>query len=87
MDRIHRLGLSQTQKTFYHLIIAEESIDEVIHDRLRQKMQAMYQVLEGDLPQQLAGYWSEDLGIEEEVDFEIVEKHIQKFVFRHDSQT
>ncbi len=87
MDRIHRLGLSQTQKTFYHLIIAEESIDEVVHDRLKQKMQAMHQVLEGDLPQELAGYWSEDLGTEEEVDFEIVEKHIQKFVSRHDSQT
>lgn len=87
MDRIHRLGLSETQKTFYHLIIAEESIDEVVHDRLKQKMQAMHQVLEGDLPRELAGYWSEDLGIEEEVDLELVEKHIQKFVSRYGSQT
>ena len=85
MDRIHRLGLSQKQTTLYHLIIAEESIDEVVHDRLKQKMQSMYQVLEGDLPQELEGYWSEDLGREEEVDFEIVEKHIQEFISRHDS--
>ena len=50
-------------------------------------MLAMHQVLEGDLPRELYGYWSEDLGIEEEVDSELVEKHIQKFASRYDSQT
>lgn len=87
IDRIHRLGLPETQKTFYHLIIAEGSIDEVVHDRLREKMKIMHQVLESDLPSYLPGYWSEDLGTEEEVDFDLVETHIRTFIARHGSQT
>ncbi|MFB0515840.1 MAG: DEAD/DEAH box helicase [Candidatus Neomarinimicrobiota bacterium] len=85
MDRIHRLGLAKTQETCYHLIIAKESIDDVVHDRLKQKMQAMHQILEGDIPREFAGYWSEDLGAEEEVDLELVEKHILIFLSRYGS--
>ena len=69
----------------YHLIIAKESIDEVVHDRLKQKMKAMRQILEGDLPRDLPGYWSEDLGMEEVVDLSLVEEHIKNFIVRYGS--
>jgi SNF2 family DNA or RNA helicase len=76
-DRIHRLGLSKSQKTCYYLLQSTGSIDEVVHKRLREKMRAMREVIESDLPGRVPGYWSEDLGEEEVVDFQSVEEHIK----------
>ena len=66
------------------MFLANQSIDETVNLRLREKMQNMRKVLEGSLPGELPGYWSEDLGEEEERDFELVEKHIRTFVERHE---
>ncbi len=80
LDRIHRLGLSSSVKTCYHILLAEETVDEVVHNRLKVKMQTMRQVLEGDLPRSIPGYWSDDLGEEENVDLTAVEKHIKSLL-------
>ena len=77
LDRIHRLGLPESARTFYHLLIASSSIDEIVDARLKEKMRNMRNVVEGDLPGSLPGYWSEDLGDEETVDLALVEKHIK----------
>lgn len=79
LDRIHRLGLEPQQKTYYHLILASHTIDEVVHNRLKSKIKKMRSVLESDLPGRIPGYWSEDLGNEERVDFDLVEQHIRQF--------
>ena len=36
-DRIHRYGLEPETETNYYYLLSEESIDEVIHDRLIEK--------------------------------------------------
>lgn len=77
LDRIHRLGLSKDQKTHYYILQSAESIDEIVDSRLRQKMRLMKDVIEGDLPGKIPGYWSDDLGDEEELDLEVVEEHIK----------
>jgi SNF2 family DNA or RNA helicase len=79
LDRIHRLGLEPSQETHYHLILASNTIDEVVHNRLKLKIKKMRSVLESDLPGTIPGYWSEDLGDEESIDFDLVEEHIRKF--------
>lgn len=84
LDRIHRLGLGPDDETSYYVFLANQSIDETVNLRLREKMQNMRKVLESALPGELPGYWSEDLGEEEERDFELVEKHIRTFVERHE---
>lgn len=79
LDRIHRLGLEPGQKTHYYLILASHTIDEIVHNRLKSKIEKMRSVLESDLPGKIPGYWSEDLGEEERVDFGFVEDHIRQF--------
>ena len=41
LDRIHRIGLSKDEKVFYHILQAENSIDETIHRRLNEKEKNM----------------------------------------------
>jgi len=77
LDRIHRLGLPRGVATTYHLLLSRDSIDEVVHERLKVKQKNMRAVLEGDLPGRVPGYWSEDLGDEEAVDSALVERHIR----------
>ena len=79
LDRIHRLGLKPNDRISYHLILAKDSIDETVNRRLREKMRNMRDVVEGDFPVELPGYWSEDLGEEEDRDFDLVERHIKAF--------
>lgn len=79
LDRIHRLGLSKDQKTTYYLLLGRDTIDEIVHTRLLDKMQKLQDLIEGDLPGAVAGYWSDDLGEEEEErDFSLVEQHISR---------
>ncbi len=80
LDRIHRLGLPKTTRTTYYLLITNGSIDEVVHGRLIDKLKAMRDVVEGDMPGAVPGYWLEDLGDEETVDWRSVEAHIKKIV-------
>ncbi len=83
LDRIHRIGLRADQKTDYFLVSARDTIDEVVHARLKQKMLDMERVLEDDLPGSIPGYWAGQFGDEEDVDLEMVEAHVRNYVERH----
>lgn len=45
-DRIHRYGLEPETETNYYYLLSEESIDEVIHDRLIEKETRLRDVIE-----------------------------------------
>lgn len=45
-DRIHRVGLPEGVETHYHYILAENSIDETIHQRLAEKERRMLELIE-----------------------------------------
>jgi len=79
MDRIHRIGLNSSQDTHYYLMSADNTIDNIINNRLKEKMENMGHVLEDDLPGMVPGYWANQLGDEEFLDFELVENHIKTF--------
>jgi len=46
VDRIHRLGLSPTQKTEIHFLVSERSIDERVKNRLNVKIQRLASILD-----------------------------------------
>ena len=48
MDRIHRIGMDRSVLTEYHLIIAKDTIDEVINRRLEEKWRNMLDALSDD---------------------------------------
>jgi SNF2 family DNA or RNA helicase len=83
LDRIHRLGLAPSDRICYYLLLSKDSVDEIVHSRLREKMRNMRTVTESPLPGELPGYWSNDLGEEEERDFYLVEKHIKNLTKKH----
>ena len=85
LDRIHRIGLSADQKTHYFLLIAKNTIDEVIQERLKQKMLNMEHILEDDFPGLVPGYWADYFGDEENIDLDLVEEHIRKLAKENDS--
>ena len=45
-DRIHRYGLEPETETNYYYLLSEESIDEVIHDRLIEKETRLREIIE-----------------------------------------
>lgn len=45
-DRIHRVGLEPNVSTYYHYVIARDTIDETIHRRLAEKEQRMLELIE-----------------------------------------
>lgn len=49
-DRIHRVGLSKDQETNYYYFISKNSIDEVINNRLRIKIERMEEIINDDIP-------------------------------------
>lgn len=49
-DRIHRVGLDKNQLTKYFYILSKDSIDEVINDRLRLKIERMEEIINDDIP-------------------------------------
>ena len=49
-DRIHRVGLNENQLTRYFYILSKDSIDEVINDRLRLKIERMEEIINDDIP-------------------------------------
>ena len=50
MDRIHRIGLDRDELVSYHILIADNTIDETIHRRLIEKEVNMLKILDDDLP-------------------------------------
>ncbi len=77
LDRIHRLGLKPNDIVTYYLLKSLDTIDEIVHDRLEEKARNMREVTEGALPGEIAGFWSDDLGGEEDTDLDLVENHIK----------
>ena len=49
-DRIHRVGLPEDQETNYYYFISENSVDEVINNRLRMKIERMEEIINDDIP-------------------------------------
>ncbi len=49
LDRIHRVGLDKGVKTRYYILKSEDSIDDVIDQRLEDKIGRMLQALSDDL--------------------------------------
>jgi len=49
-DRIHRVGLDKNQLTKYFYVLSKDSIDEVINERLRMKIERMEQIINDDIP-------------------------------------
>jgi SNF2 family DNA or RNA helicase len=83
-DRIHRVGLKPTDRINYFLLIASNTIDEVVDMRLDEKQRRLLQLLETDLatvsldsPEDVV---SEDG--DEEIDFRETLKQIAKLVKR-----
>jgi len=54
LDRIHRLGLKPGTRTRIHVLVAEETIDELIEQRLATKLQFMGGVLDDPAVTELA---------------------------------
>ena len=49
-DRIHRFGLHPKQKTNYYYILSEDSIDQIIHKRLEEKVKRMEKIIDAEIP-------------------------------------
>ncbi|WMX46842.1 DEAD/DEAH box helicase [Streptomyces roseicoloratus] len=54
LDRIHRLGLAAGTETRVTVLIAQGTIDDVVHERLGRKLEFMGQILDDPLVRQLA---------------------------------
>ena len=63
-DRIHRYGLKEHDETHYYFILANDSVDETINDRLQIKELRMTEIME-TMPIPLFSNISEDLGDED----------------------
>lgn len=72
-DRIHRYGLDKDDKVNYHYLLSENSIDEVIHERLLTKEERMLHLIESE-PIPLLDLNAGDNDIEED-DFKAILKH------------
>ena len=49
-DRIHRVGLKKGQITRYFYLISKNSIDEVIDNKLKIKIERMEKIIDDDIP-------------------------------------
>jgi SNF2 family DNA or RNA helicase len=54
LDRIHRLGLAPGTDTRVTVLVAEDTIDEVVEDRLKEKLDFMGRILDDPAVQELA---------------------------------
>ncbi|MCD7963785.1 MAG: DEAD/DEAH box helicase [Rikenellaceae bacterium] len=81
IDRIHRLGLAEGVETNVEILISEDTIDELLINRLNEKIEAMGDVLEDPYLHSLA-YDPEDIPKDDEIgidikDFEVIKKACQ----------
>ena len=51
MDRIHRVGGSETQEAHYYFLQNKNAIDRDIADNLDHKIQKMFGLLDDELPE------------------------------------
>ena len=49
-DRIHRVGLEPGVITHYYYLVSPDSVDEVVNDRLSEKVKRMEQIISEDIP-------------------------------------
>ncbi|MFJ7932936.1 DEAD/DEAH box helicase [Sporosarcina sp. NPDC096371] len=75
-DRIHRVGLPENTLTEYYIIQNENSIDEVINQRLNEKETAMNRILANEIPVATGEFNGRDFG--EEDDFLAVLAHLKQ---------
>jgi SNF2 family DNA or RNA helicase len=77
LDRIHRIGLKPNEKVIYHILVARNTIDEVVETRLGEKYRNMLNVLNDDLPIVDFDTTVSDVSDAEfEKDFEAVHQHL-----------
>lgn len=50
LDRLHRIGLNEDEIVYYHILLANKTIDETIEKRLLEKQKIMLSLLEDELP-------------------------------------
>jgi SNF2 family DNA or RNA helicase len=74
LDRIHRVGLNPDQITNYYYFLSNDSIDEIINERIDIKIKRMAEVIDGDIPL-LAGI---DKNNDKELAEEVVLRHERK---------
>jgi len=82
LDRIHRIGLEQNEIVNYHILLAKNTIDETIDDRLDAKHETMIRVLEDEIPIGELDIEGPELENEDEeaADFDATVKDTQKFL-------
>lgn len=82
LDRIHRVGINPQDKVHYYLLQSEETIDEVIDQRLDEKQARMLKLLDEDFSimslEYAAGDFSEET--EEERDYSALLEHLKREV-------
>jgi SNF2 family DNA or RNA helicase len=82
LDRIHRVGMNPQDKVQYYLLQSEETIDEVIDQRLEDKQARMLKLLDEDFSimnlESAAGEFSEET--EEERDYSALLEHLKREV-------
>ncbi len=82
LDRIHRVGMKPQDKAHYYLLQSEETIDEVIDQRLEEKQARMLKLLDEDLSimslEYSAGEFSEES--EEDRDYSALLEHLKREV-------
>ena len=82
MDRIDRIS-SKPQVANYHILIAKNTIDETINNRLDEKFETMRRVLEDEIPIggfDIEGHEMEQTETEEQVDFDATVNDVEKFL-------
>jgi len=82
LDRIHRLGLGKNIDTVIKILVAENTIDEILIKRLNEKTEAMGRVLNDKYLSKLA-YDPEDILVEERMgldvkDIDSLKEHVLK---------
>jgi len=79
LDRIHRVGMKPHDKAHYYLLQSEDTIDEVIDQRLDEKQARMLKLLDEDVSimslESTAGEFSEET--EEERDYLALLEHLK----------
>ena len=83
MDRIHRIGLEPDEIVTYHILIAKDTIDETIDQRLDDKYATMIRILEDEIPigtLDIDGYEMEQTDNEEKKDFDATVSDVEKFL-------
>ncbi|MCL2606265.1 MAG: hypothetical protein FWD93_03190, partial [Coriobacteriia bacterium] len=81
-DRIHRVmrPLPEKAETHYYSIMAEDSIDEVIAERVNKKVEVMEKLINQDIPLFLSSGAEDDNGSED-----LIRALINDYIKRHNS--